>query len=203
MRISSLLIAIILCCFGCANEAEQSTNTETNENAALPHSGDLPDTELTEAERKKLAQAQGKTVGYTNFSELEKRFQSDNDTLYIINFWATWCGPCVEEMPYFEKVADDFTNKKVKLIFVSMDNPKILKERVIPFVREKQIRSEVVLLNEKELSQTEWINRIDKDWEGEIPATLFMNNRSETRLFYSKGFSYEELEAIVNPLVMN
>ncbi len=48
--------------------------------------------------------------------------QQNNDTLYVVNFSATWCKPCIGEMPYFEKADAAFKPKKVKVVFVSLNS---------------------------------------------------------------------------------
>ena len=70
---------------------------------------------------------------YENFEELAFIFQQQNDTTYVINFWSTWCAPCVKELPYFEQVNQKYTNRKVKVILVSLDFPKQLETKLKPF----------------------------------------------------------------------
>jgi thiol-disulfide isomerase/thioredoxin len=65
--------------------------------------------------------------------------QNKSDTTYVINFWATWCKPCVEEIPHFEKLYATYKNQKVKVIMVSCDFKKQLETRVIPFVQNKKM----------------------------------------------------------------
>ena len=130
--------------------------------------------------------------------EFEKMASVDSDTLYLFNFWATWCKPCIEEMPYFERLAEEMKEEKFKIVFVSIDKPKQL-DKVQRFTEEKQLKSEVVLMDVGKPDVT--IPRIDKSWDGTIPATLFVDNLNKTRLFYQREFSFEELKAIVVPLL--
>lgn len=167
-----------------------------------PHAEAESGDELTDEDREKLKTAVGKSVDIISFTDLEKRFDTDNDTLYIYNFWATWCAPCIKEMPYFEQIIEENADKKIKLVFVSMDFLKDLEDRVVPFVREKGIIAECVLLDEKELTMTEWINRLSKDWEGEIPATLMIKGSAGIKEFYAREFTFNQLQAIVTPLVI-
>src|SRR5690606_6809447 len=65
-----------------------------------------------------------KKVVSLNFEALEKKyFQKKNDSIYVINFWATWCKPCIKELPAFEKIASEYADKKVKVLLVSLDFP--------------------------------------------------------------------------------
>jgi len=133
---------------------------------------------------------QDRPIKIVDFKGLEPYLNKQNDTTYIVNFWATWCGPCVKELPYFEKITEKYKNKKVKVILVSLDFPKSYKKSLLPFLVRKGIKSEVILLNDPD-SNT-WINKVNKDWSGAIPATIIYNKNSKS--FYEKSFTYEELE---------
>src|ERR1700754_2654857 len=93
--------------------------------------------------------AQIKTITY---AQLQDRI-SHPDTLYIVNFWATWCGPCVAELPNFEKLRLANLKKPVKVLLVSLDFKSKLQKEVIPFVLNNKINAEVFLLNEPDQQQ--------------------------------------------------
>lgn len=129
-------------------------------------------------------------VKLLTLNELDKRIANGKDTTYVINFWATWCSPCVAELPNFEKLRLANIKKPVKVILVSLDFKSKLQKEVIPFVQRNQINAEVFLLNEPD--QQQYIERIDKKWSGAIPATLFVNQKS--RQLYEKEFTEAELK---------
>jgi thiol-disulfide isomerase/thioredoxin len=131
------------------------------------------------------------TIKTVTVDQLEKRFSQGKDTLYVVNFWATWCAPCVAELPYFEKLQADHKNSAVKVLLVSMDFESQLKSAVIPFVKKKQLASEVLLASRK--SDQEFINRVDNDWSGSLPGTLVVNPEKKFRKFYEKPFTSAEL----------
>tara|TARA_R110000823_G_scaffold108170_1_gene227365 strand:+ start:51962 stop:52504 length:543 start_codon:yes stop_codon:yes gene_type:complete len=133
-----------------------------------------------------------KKVVSLNFEELEQQYlQKKNDSIYIINFWATWCKPCIKELPYFEKLAFDYSDKKVKLLLVSLDFPDKVDSQVIPFIERNNIESEVVLLDDADANS--WIPKISPQWSGAIPATVIYKNAN--RKFYEQSFTFEELES--------
>jgi thiol-disulfide isomerase/thioredoxin len=143
-----------------------------------------------------------KKVPSITFSELQERLGNSGDELLVCNFWATWCKPCVEEMPYFEELQKKYADKKIKVLFVSLDRPSTRTSRVQKFVNEREIEAEVVLLDEPNLSQDEWISLIDKDWEGDIPATLYINTSQNLRAFYTGSYeNFEELETKVKSFI--
>ncbi|MFT4698604.1 MAG: thiol-disulfide isomerase/thioredoxin [Flavobacteriaceae bacterium] len=136
------------------------------------------------------AQESSSEIPSLNFSELEPYFNKKNDTTYVINFWATWCKPCIKELPYFEKITETYANQKVKVVLVSLDFPKKLQSTLIPFVKKRGLKSEVILLNDDDVNT--WIPKVSDEWEGAIPATLIYKN--EHRNFFERSFTFEELD---------
>ena len=132
-----------------------------------------------------------------DFGQLEPRLSTDSDSLYVVNFWATWCVPCVKELPEFEKLNELYSDKKVKVLLVSLDNPRHKESRVIPFIENHNLKSEILLLDDPR-SNT-WIPRVDESWSGAIPATIVFNKNS--RAFHEKVFTWEELEMIVKSML--
>jgi thiol-disulfide isomerase/thioredoxin len=132
-------------------------------------------------------------VSVLNFSQLEPRLNQKNDTVYLVNFWATWCAPCVAELPAIKAVEEKYRNKKFKVLLVSLDMPGQLKSRLIPFLLSKKVTSEVVLLDDPK--QNVWIDKVDPNWSGEIPFTvIYGKNFRET---HSQAFDFKTLDQIV------
>jgi len=127
------------------------------------------------------------------FNDFEPHLYLHNDTTYLINFWASWCTPCVEEIPAFERVGKEYRYQKVKVLLVSLDFPNQIESRLIPFLESHKIRSEVLVLNDPDAN--EWIDRVDPSWSGSIPATLIYHRGDRT--FREGVYDYEELKSIV------
>ena len=121
--------------------------------------------------------------------ELLRLTGQSNDTTYVVNFWATWCSPCVKEIEFFEELHRELGTSGVKVLLVSLDFPNQLDQRVVPFLREKEITAPVKLMTD--LQYNEWIDRVDPGWSGAIPATLIYNNKR--RMFLEKELTREEL----------
>ncbi|UPT70152.1 MAG: TlpA family protein disulfide reductase [Flavobacterium sp. JAD_PAG50586_2] len=132
-------------------------------------------------------------VVYEKFADFEKNVIRNDENVYVINFWATWCAPCIKELPYFEKLHQQ--NKNVKVILVSLDSRKDLEKKLIPFIKKKELTAEVILLSDKDYNS--WIDKIDKSWSGSIPATLII--KGNQKLFAERDFeSYAALTEYIN-----
>jgi thiol-disulfide isomerase/thioredoxin len=133
---------------------------------------------------------------FDNYTKLENAVLSDKNTTYVVNFWATWCGPCVKELPYFEKLNTE--NKNIKVVLVSLDFKNQFESKLLPFLKKKSIKSEVVLLTDKDYNT--WLPTVDKNWSGSIPATLIIKNGQ--RFFVERSFdNYEDLNQYVNKII--
>ena len=120
--------------------------------------------------------------------------QTQTDTTYVINFWATWCGPCIKELPYFEQLHHALAQRKVKIVLVSLDFRKDLETKLKPFLAQRQISTSVAALVDSR--QQQWIEKIDSSWSGALPATLVY--RGDLRKFKEGEFdNFEELHQFV------
>ena len=141
-------------------------------------------------------QSKGQSLQVIGSDTLDILSSHMNDTTYVINFWATWCSPCVKEIAYFEDLHRQSESEKVKVILISLDFPNQIQKRVLPFLLEKNITAEVLLVND--LDYNAWINRIDPGWSGALPATLIYNR--DKRIFLEKELSMEELNMHVTQI---
>jgi len=134
------------------------------------------------------------TVNGYKWEGLQYYLNQKNDTTYVVNFWATWCEPCVEELPHFEQINEKYKKNKIKVILVSLDFGKDIKPKLLPFINRKQIKSQVIAM--RELDTDSWMPKVDTTWTGALPATVIYNK--DMRRFYEKSFTYAELEKEVS-----
>jgi len=128
-------------------------------------------------------------------NQLYKMMDNCEAELCVYNFWATWCAPCVREIPQFEKLSESDHNIQVKLI--SLDNVDDLYTSVKSFIKKRDIHSEVLLLDETDFNEI--IPKVNSDWSGAIPATLIVD-RNGKRYFYEKEFKEGELNETLRNL---
>ena len=135
------------------------------------------------------ANAFSQKISLLTLDQLDQRVNSGKDTVYVINFWATWCGPCVAELGNFEKFNENYKAEKLKVLLINVDFKSKLNNTILPFLKHRKLKSEVFLLDEPD--QQVFIDRVSKSWSGSIPATLFI--KKGQRSFFEKEFTYTEL----------
>jgi len=127
-----------------------------------------------------------------NFKQIDSLVQIHPDTLHVVNFWATWCKPCVQELPYFEAASETFKTEAVKFIFISLDFDQQVNSKLLPFLNDNPLPGEVWWLNEKKLNTM--IDKVEKNWSGAIPFTLFLKGDPLEKDYYEGELSKEKLE---------
>ena len=138
--------------------------------------------------------AQAQQAEIIKLKQLQDLIQSKSDHIKVINFWATWCAPCIKELPLFEKLGQERQDVKVMLVSMDLDldpDP----EKVHKFVARKKLQSKVLILDEQ--NPNSWINQIDKNWSGALPATIIINGKTGQRKFVEKELHEGELEKLI------
>ncbi|GHA66548.1 TlpA disulfide reductase family protein [Pontibacter akesuensis] len=141
------------------------------------------------------ATAAAQEVEVIKFKDLLELRKQPSDTLYVVNFWATWCKPCIKELPYFEAANQKYKDQPVKVVLVSLDAVEDLDKRVNTFVQRRGLKSEVLLLDE--VDGNTWIDKLEPKWSGAIPATMVFNNKQGTYEFREAEMTQEELNALI------
>jgi thiol-disulfide isomerase/thioredoxin len=139
----------------------------------------------------------GVVVESYDFALFENYLNLTENKIYVINFWATWCLPCVKELPFFEAIHANYKGKNVEVILVSLDMPQKIQNGLIPFIKKKKLQSRIIHLNDPDANA--WIEKVNKDWSGAIPATVIYTTNK--RKFYEQSFTYEELEKEVQSFI--
>ena len=136
----------------------------------------------------------GNKVPIITFTQLQTyAANKTNDTLYVVNFWATWCEPCVKELPGFQQAYQRYYRKKVKMIFVSLNS--VRDSAIVEnFASSHDMVPVVVLL--KGGNANDWINKIDSSWSGGMPATIMY--KSGKKVYFREGeMNPDSLDSII------
>jgi thiol-disulfide isomerase/thioredoxin len=127
----------------------------------------------------------------TSPQELSEDLAKSNDTLYVTNFFATWCGPCMQEIPHFKKKIQELNGKAVKFTFVNIYNKPAWETEVPVFAKESGLADKIVLLDDSKIDQNFFSNF--KSWKGNgIPFT-----------FFRKGNTTDEIEGSMSEEMLN
>ncbi len=128
-------------------------------------------------------ESQESKIEVIRFPQLEKELHPTGNTIHIINFFASWCIPCIEELPFFEEINAQYKTKDVNVLLVSLDFKEDLETKLRPILTKKKIASTVKLLDETDYNS--WIPHVDADWDGAIPYTLIIHNDDIKRFYGS------------------
>jgi thiol-disulfide isomerase/thioredoxin len=138
---------------------------------------------------------QGQTIPKWKITDVVNYYSKNNDTIYIINFWSTYCQPCIEEIPYLQRISKQYASQKVKLVLVSLDVASFYPKKLKSFVSKRKFTAQVVWLNETNADI--FCPAIDAKWSGAIPATIIVNNKKGYKQFYEEQFTPSQFEEAV------
>ena len=140
----------------------------------------------------------GQSVPVWKLSDLKTAIEKTKEPT-IINFWATFCKPCIAELPHFQALANKYKSQGLKLIMVSLDLRESFPSKVISFTNELKLTSPVAFLDESNADL--FCPVVDSTWSGAIPASLFINNEKGYRKFYEEELSKEKVETEIKNML--
>ncbi len=146
------------------------------------------------------AMANAQSIPSVKITELEK-YITTSDSVLVINFWATFCKPCVEEIPYLQSISKKYAGQKVKLLLVSLDVPAAYPARLGTFIKKNQWEASVWWLNETDADY--FCPKVDTKWSGSIPATLIVNPSRQYKHFSEQQLSAAEFEQQLKKAIGN
>ena len=133
---------------------------------------------------------------YDRYADLSDLFAQRNDTTYLINFWATWCKPCLEELPLLQELAAETTGP-LRVILVSLDTEPAAIARIPDYLGKQAIDLPTVVLTDENQA---WKTALDEHWDGTLPTTFIYRN--ELRYIYRRNFrTLPDVREAVRPLL--
>jgi len=137
--------------------------------------------------------AQSQQIPRWKITDVENYIAASKDEVLVINFWATFCKPCVAEIPSFIKITDQYKSKHVKLVLVSLDLPSYYPAKIAAFAKKHQFNTNITWLEETNADY--FCPRVDSTWSGSIPATLIINSKTGYRKFFEEEMEPKDFEA--------
>jgi len=134
----------------------------------------------------------GQPVPKWKITDLEQ-YINKSEKPVIVNFWATYCAPCIKEIPYFQDLVRKYKDRGISLLLVSLDFEEFYPDKISRFAKKKDFTAPIVWLNETNADY--FCPKIDERWSGVMPATLFVNNKTGFRSFREEEISREDLES--------
>jgi peroxiredoxin len=121
--------------------------------------------------------------------------QARGKDVVVVNFWATWCPPCVKEMPVFVELYRTYASKGVRLVSVSVDHPDTLVDRVQPFVKTHALPFPVYVLSDRSPDNVD--KALGVDWGGAVPATFVFDAAGRLKKAWFEDITAREVRAVV------
>jgi thiol-disulfide isomerase/thioredoxin len=145
------------------------------------------------------AAAYSQSISRWKITDLENYVSNSKSDVLIINMWATFCKPCVAELPGFIKVAERYKNDKVSLLLVSLDLPSYYPKKVESFAKKHRFTAPITWLDETNADY--FCPKVDKAWSGSIPATLILNKKTGYRKFFEEEMNVATFEKEVRAAI--
>ena len=130
---------------------------------------------------------------------LKKAIESNKGKVVVLNLWATWCPPCVEEFPNLVKLYNHYHDRGLVVIAAAVDEPET-RSKVRPFLVSQKARFPAYVRKSEDIDT--FIKAIDKNWGGAVPTTYFFdrNGRPVGKALVG-GQSYATFAAAIEPLL--
>lgn|GEM_PF-1012774 len=130
---------------------------------------------------------------------LVEKLKASRGHITVLNVWATWCKPCLEEMPELVRFFREYRSKGVRFLSVSADHPDTLADRVRPYIEQQRIPFAVWVVGGE--SPDELVQAIDPRWQGSLPATFVFDASGARRQAWYEAIKYADLAGAVDALL--
>ncbi len=136
------------------------------------------------------------TIKNIKLDEIESLFLSHKQGLTIINLWATWCSPCVAELPYFGNIYKRYPKEQVHLYLLNIEGKEAEEKKLKPFLKKNPLPCPVYLLEDGTPTDLEKV--LKTEISGALPTTLIYNSNGKLIKKIENPITEEEIEKILN-----
>ncbi len=138
-------------------------------------------------------------VSINNVNDIANIKNENKGKVFAINFWASWCKPCVNEFPALVKLNKNYKDKNFNLIFISLDFKEEVETKLLPFLKSNDVDYISYYLDTN--SPEEIMDYLDKKWDGGIPATFIFDKSGNLQNFILGERNYEFFEKEIKKLI--
>jgi len=128
-----------------------------------------------------------------SIADLDGIKENAKGNVLLLNFWASWCKPCVKEFPELVKLYNDYKDKGFRLVFVSLDDLPDIEKKVVPFLKNQGV--DFTTYYNKFDKPEELIDYVDKNWQGAIPSTYIYDKDGKLKQGILGSKNYEQFES--------
>jgi thiol-disulfide isomerase/thioredoxin len=139
------------------------------------------------------------TVQLLTASGLRDIIRHRNGKVLVLNIWATWCLPCMEEFPSLMRITDTYDTNKVEVVGISIDYADEIPSKVIPFLKKNKIPFRMYLAQFS--SQEQFINSLKRSWNGAIPATFIYDRNGRQKIALIGEQSFEQFQSSIDKIL--
>ena len=143
------------------------------------------------------AQAQDFQLKKATHEQIKQAISENEASVKVVNFWATWCGPCRKEFPQLVRFGEDFADQGVDVVFVSMDLPE-REPAVLRYLQEQNAQGVSYL---KSGGSRAFVNAFSKKWKGGLPATFVYGPDGKQRAFWRGAVTYKKVRDRVTDIL--
>ncbi len=143
--------------------------------------------------------ANAQVIKAATAKDVKAKIAAQKGKLTVVNFWATWCPPCVAEMPALAKLKQNYTKRGMALVLVSADDPATRDSKVKPFLKKNKLAGSWLISG----SQERFIDAFDPSLKGAfaLPRTYIYNRKGKLVKSFSGDKTYAEWEKLLKPLL--